>query len=139
MDLNVADAEKKHIYNLMIGLVAPRPIAWITSMNAAGQINAAPFSAYNYMGMDPPIVAIGVGNRPGPGMIRGGHEYLRHRLSSGDQRIGHHTFENGTFADRKGSAYRSSAGESGMPRIHDHGNRPHAYHSGASRGDSCER
>jgi flavin reductase (DIM6/NTAB) family NADH-FMN oxidoreductase RutF len=69
MDLNVANADKKHIYNMMIGLVAPRPIAWITSMNAAGQLNAAPFSAYNYMGMDPPIVAIGVGNRPGPGMI----------------------------------------------------------------------
>jgi flavin reductase (DIM6/NTAB) family NADH-FMN oxidoreductase RutF len=69
MDLNIAQAEQKHIYNLMIGLVAPRPIAWITSMNPSGQLNAAPFSAYNYLGMDPPIVAIGIGNRPGPGVI----------------------------------------------------------------------
>lgn len=69
MDLDIANASKKHIYNMLIGLVAPRPIAWITTMNLAGQLNAAPFSAYNYMGMDPPIVAIGVGNRPGPGMI----------------------------------------------------------------------
>jgi flavin reductase (DIM6/NTAB) family NADH-FMN oxidoreductase RutF len=69
MDLIVADAERKHIYNMLIGLVAPRPIAWITSLNLAGQLNAAPFSAFNYMGTDPPIVAIGVGNRPGPGIV----------------------------------------------------------------------
>jgi len=69
MDLNLANASTKQIYSLLIGLVAPRPIAWITSMNPAGQLNAAPFSAYNYMGMDPPIVAVGVGNRPGPGVI----------------------------------------------------------------------
>jgi flavin reductase (DIM6/NTAB) family NADH-FMN oxidoreductase RutF len=69
MDLNLADANPKQIYSLLIGLVAPRPIAWITSMNPAGQLNAAPFSAFNYMGIDPPIVAIGIGNRPGPGAI----------------------------------------------------------------------
>jgi flavin reductase (DIM6/NTAB) family NADH-FMN oxidoreductase RutF len=69
MDLIVADANTKQIYNLLISLVAPRPIAWITSMSVSGQLNAAPFSAYNYMGMDPPIVAVGVGNRLGPGVI----------------------------------------------------------------------
>jgi len=69
MDLNIATAETRQIYNMLIGLVAPRPIAWITSMNLAGQLNAAPFSAYNYVGMDPPIVAVGIGNRPGPGAI----------------------------------------------------------------------
>src|ERR1035437_8917257 len=70
MNLDLTQAKPKQIYNLMIGLVAPRPIAWITSMNPAGQLNAAPFSAYNYVGMDPPIVAVGVANRPGPGAIR---------------------------------------------------------------------
>jgi flavin reductase (DIM6/NTAB) family NADH-FMN oxidoreductase RutF len=38
-------------------------------MNAYGQLNAAPFSAFNYVGMDPPIVAVGIANQPGPGMI----------------------------------------------------------------------
>ncbi|QEL19876.1 flavin reductase family protein [Limnoglobus roseus] len=56
-------------YNLLIGLVAPRPIAWITSVDLAGKLNAAPFSAYNYVGVDPPIIAVGVGNRPGPGVV----------------------------------------------------------------------
>src|ERR1039457_2742252 len=69
MNFDLSKTAVHHTYNLLIGLVAPRPIAWITSMNLAGQLNAAPFSAYNYMGIDPPIVAVGVGNRPGSRVI----------------------------------------------------------------------
>jgi flavin reductase (DIM6/NTAB) family NADH-FMN oxidoreductase RutF len=60
-----ATAKPREIYNLLIGLVAPRPIALITSRDEHGQLNAAPFSAYNYLCTDPPIVGIGVTNRPG--------------------------------------------------------------------------
>ena len=51
-------------YKLLTGLVAPRPIALITSMDETGTLNAAPFSAYNYLCTDPPIIAVGVNNRP---------------------------------------------------------------------------
>src|SRR5271168_5627533 len=33
-------------------------------MNEKGELNAAPFSAYNYLCTDPPIIAVGVNNRP---------------------------------------------------------------------------
>jgi flavin reductase (DIM6/NTAB) family NADH-FMN oxidoreductase RutF len=69
MNFDVAKTAPHQTYNLLIGLVAPRPIAWITSHDLEGRVNAAPFSAYNYVGTDPPIVAIGVGNRPGPGIV----------------------------------------------------------------------
>jgi flavin reductase (DIM6/NTAB) family NADH-FMN oxidoreductase RutF len=59
----------RQVYNLLIGLVAPRPIAWVTSMDRDGNLNAAPFSAYNYLCTDPPIVALGVTNRPGPDAV----------------------------------------------------------------------
>jgi len=52
-------------YKLLIGLITPRPIALVTSMNAMGGLNAAPFSAYNYFAIDPPIVGLGVTDRPG--------------------------------------------------------------------------
>ena len=52
-------------YKLLVGLVAPRPIALITSVDENGMLNAAPFSAYNYLCTDPPIVGVGVTNRPG--------------------------------------------------------------------------
>jgi flavin reductase (DIM6/NTAB) family NADH-FMN oxidoreductase RutF len=51
------------VYKLLIGLIAPRPIALITSMDEEGRLNAAPFSAFNYFGTDPPIIGVGVGNR----------------------------------------------------------------------------
>lgn len=51
-------------YKLLVGLVAPRPIALITSMDEHGNLNAAPFSAYNYLTSDPPIIGVGVQNRP---------------------------------------------------------------------------
>lgn len=54
-----------HAYKLLVGLVAPRPIALITSLSENGVLNAAPFSAYNYLCTDPPIVGIGVTNKPG--------------------------------------------------------------------------
>jgi flavin reductase (DIM6/NTAB) family NADH-FMN oxidoreductase RutF len=55
----------RQVYNLLIGLVAPRPIALVTSMDESGRMNAAPFSAYNYLCTDPPVVGLGVMDRPG--------------------------------------------------------------------------
>jgi len=69
MNFDISKISTREIYNLLIGIVAPRPIAWITTKDLSGRLNAAPFSAFNYMGTDPPIVAIGVGNRPGPAVV----------------------------------------------------------------------
>ncbi len=65
MEFDLSKTTPREIYNLLIGLVAPRPIALVTSMNENGGLNAAPFSAYNYLCTDPPIVGIGVTDRPG--------------------------------------------------------------------------
>lgn len=65
MQIDIARASQKQTYNLLIGLVAPRPIALVTSQDRQGRLNAAPFSAYNYLCTNPPILALGVGNRPG--------------------------------------------------------------------------
>ena len=37
-------------------IVSPRPVGWITSMNAKGEINLAPYSFFNAVSDDPPIV-----------------------------------------------------------------------------------
>jgi len=49
-------------YKLLTNLVMPRPIAWVTSRDAEGRLNLAPFSFFNVMGSEPPVVVIGVGN-----------------------------------------------------------------------------
>ncbi|MHC8381896.1 flavin reductase family protein [Pseudomonas sp. LB3P14] len=47
-------------YWLITGSVGPRPIALVTSLNSEGLCNAAPYSAFNYMGEDPPLFVIAV-------------------------------------------------------------------------------
>jgi flavin reductase (DIM6/NTAB) family NADH-FMN oxidoreductase RutF len=69
MDFELDDLTARETYNLMIGLIAPRPVALVTSMNEDGGLNAAPFSAYNYLCTDPPIIGIGVMDRPGVGFV----------------------------------------------------------------------
>jgi len=48
-------------YKLLTNLVVPRPIAWVTSLNAAGVINLAPFSFFNAVGTNPLYLVISVG------------------------------------------------------------------------------
>lgn len=54
----------QNTYKLMISCVVPRPIAWVVSQDAHGALNAAPFSFFNVMSGEPPIVALGIGTRP---------------------------------------------------------------------------
>ncbi len=67
MEFRIATTETHHVYNLLIGLVAPRPVALVTSLNEDGGVNAAPFSAYNYLSIDPPVVGLGIAERSGGG------------------------------------------------------------------------
>ncbi|HEX9588331.1 MAG TPA: flavin reductase family protein [Bradyrhizobium sp.] len=48
-------------YKLMLATVLPRPIAWVTSQDRNGLLNAAPFSFFNVFGTAPATVGIGVG------------------------------------------------------------------------------
>ena len=64
MNFDLDQLPASHAYKLLVGLVAPRPIALITSVDETGVLNAAPFSAYNYLCTDPPIIGVGVTNRP---------------------------------------------------------------------------
>ena len=44
-------------------LITPRPIAWVTTQDREGKINAAPFSFFNVFGSNPPLVAFAPGNK----------------------------------------------------------------------------
>lgn len=47
-------------YKLMAATVVPRPIGWVTTLNRDGSVNAAPYSFFNVMGSNPPVVALGI-------------------------------------------------------------------------------
>ena len=47
-------------YKLLCGVVVPRPIALVTTLDANGAVNAAPFSFFNVFSEDPPLVVLGL-------------------------------------------------------------------------------
>lgn len=50
-------------YRLLAGLVVPRPIALVTTIDAVGNVNAAPFSFFNVIGTEPPMAVFAPANR----------------------------------------------------------------------------
>ncbi len=63
MFFDLAQLGVRDSYKLLTGVVVPRPIALVTSVSPSGLVNAAPYSFFNLLGSDPPVVALGVGDR----------------------------------------------------------------------------
>jgi flavin reductase (DIM6/NTAB) family NADH-FMN oxidoreductase RutF len=63
MELDLAGEHAHRAYAMLASLVTPRPIAWVTSMSPDGLVNAAPFSFFNVLGSQPPIVGFCPGDR----------------------------------------------------------------------------
>lgn len=56
MQISVIDTDSGILYKLLTGLVIPRPIGWISTVDENGINNLAPFSFFNVVGEDPPHV-----------------------------------------------------------------------------------
>ena len=69
MELDFGKLTEYQRYKLMSSLIVPRPIALVTTVNAAGVVNAAPFSLFNMLGEEPPIVMISI-NKHADGDIK---------------------------------------------------------------------
>jgi flavin reductase (DIM6/NTAB) family NADH-FMN oxidoreductase RutF len=63
MELDLEGSHASRAYPILASLVVPRPIAWVTTLSAEGAVNAAPFSFFNVLGADPPIVGFAPGDR----------------------------------------------------------------------------
>jgi flavin reductase (DIM6/NTAB) family NADH-FMN oxidoreductase RutF len=64
--LDPATLERAVLNRLMNGLVAPRPIAWVSTIGAGGMPNLAPFSFFNAFSFHPyPTLGVGPGARAG--------------------------------------------------------------------------
>jgi flavin reductase (DIM6/NTAB) family NADH-FMN oxidoreductase RutF len=63
MELDLLGEHADRAYAILANLVVPRPIAWVTTLNEDGSVNAAPFSFFNVMGANPPLVVFCPGNR----------------------------------------------------------------------------
>jgi flavin reductase (DIM6/NTAB) family NADH-FMN oxidoreductase RutF len=56
MEITPSDLPHQSVYKLMIGSIVPRPIGWVSSLDAEGRLNLAPFSFFNAVCPKPPTV-----------------------------------------------------------------------------------
>lgn len=66
MTLDFTTLSPRDAYNWMINAITPRPIAWVSTISAAGQTNLAPFSFFQGACANPPtLLFIGANDRTG--------------------------------------------------------------------------
>lgn len=77
MELDFEKLTAHQRYKLMASLIVPRPIALVTTLGEDGTVNAAPFSLFNMLGEDPPIVMISINKRDDDSMKDTARNILR--------------------------------------------------------------
>ena len=75
-DLQALPTEE--VYQLMISAVAPRPIAFVSTLDEHGIANLAPYSYFNALSANPPIVALSVSLRTRNASAKDTLNNLRH-------------------------------------------------------------
>jgi|SRR5450755_569571 flavin reductase (DIM6/NTAB) family NADH-FMN oxidoreductase RutF len=55
MEVRPEQLSHPEFYRILIGAVAPRPIAWVSTLNN-GHLNLAPFSFFNVVSAKPPLL-----------------------------------------------------------------------------------
>jgi flavin reductase (DIM6/NTAB) family NADH-FMN oxidoreductase RutF len=70
VDINPADYPTREVYKLLTAAIVPRPIAWVSTIDAAGAPNLAPFSFFNAVCSNPPTLLFCTGIRGADGVSK---------------------------------------------------------------------
>jgi flavin reductase (DIM6/NTAB) family NADH-FMN oxidoreductase RutF len=62
MEFDFRSISAQNRYKLLVSLIVPRPIAWVSTCSPDGSINVAPFSFFNAIGSDPALIVLGIGD-----------------------------------------------------------------------------
>ncbi len=65
MEIDPSRTTAESMYQLLISLVVPRPIAWVSTVDTQGVRNLAPFSFFNIVSGAPPILMVSINQRDG--------------------------------------------------------------------------
>ncbi|MBF0177166.1 MAG: flavin reductase family protein [Magnetococcales bacterium] len=61
MEIDLRGLSANQVYHHMNQTLVPRPIAWVLTENASGSLNLAPFSYFNGVSSDPPLIMLAIG------------------------------------------------------------------------------
>ena len=84
MNIDFKQISEYQRYKLMASLIVPRPIALITTVGAGGVVNAGPFSMFNMVGEEPPLIMVSINKRKNGSLkdtasnILDSHEFVVH-------------------------------------------------------------
>jgi flavin reductase (DIM6/NTAB) family NADH-FMN oxidoreductase RutF len=56
MQIDCSASPLQEVFQALLSVVAPRPIAWVTTLGPNGIVNLAPFSFFNAFSSNPPVV-----------------------------------------------------------------------------------
>ncbi|TFE02182.1 flavin reductase family protein [Jeotgalibacillus salarius] len=65
LSINPENQSERDNYKLLTGGIIPRPIAFVTTESETGVLNAAPFSYFNIVSADPPMISVSVQRKAG--------------------------------------------------------------------------
>lgn len=63
MKIDLQQHDSAFVYRTLIQTIVPRPIAWILSDSGEGRYNLAPFSFFNAVTSDPPLISVSIGHK----------------------------------------------------------------------------
>ncbi len=63
MELEVSNISSEDLYEILTKWVAPRPIAWVSTIDKKETVNLAPFSFFNLVCDQPPVVMLSISKR----------------------------------------------------------------------------
>ena len=78
MDIDFSELSPSQVYSTVIQTLVPRPIAWVLSENRNLSYNLAPFSYFNAVSSDPPVVMMSLG-RQSDGAMKDTHMNIQSR------------------------------------------------------------
>ncbi|MEH7013206.1 flavin reductase family protein [Neobacillus niacini] len=60
LSIDTSENSERENYKFLIGSIIPRPIAFVTTMSEEGIINGAPFSYFNIVSSNPPMISLSI-------------------------------------------------------------------------------
>jgi flavin reductase (DIM6/NTAB) family NADH-FMN oxidoreductase RutF len=65
LSLNPDKMSERENYKFLIGSIIPRPVALVTTLSKDGIVNVAPFSYFNIISANPPMISLSIQRRNG--------------------------------------------------------------------------
>lgn len=111
MIVDCKTAAPKHLYELLVNAVVPRPIAWVSSISKEGITNLAPFSFFNAFSANPPILGFSPGLKRGPDKQAVQKDTLRNVIETEEFVVNIVTLENAQVMVQSSANYDAQTSE----------------------------